>query len=93
MLQLLTHPDMCLTLLPLCPLKVIALCENYSDSNANVTTVPTWLLKRTRAVLRSLGWAKDAADRLVSSLVRTLARFTACRTRVLHAAQQLTSSC
>jgi hypothetical protein len=45
---------------------VIALCEGYSDSNANVTTVPTWLLKGTRSVLRSLQWAKDASDRLVS---------------------------
>lgn len=45
--------------------EVIALCEKLSDSDANVTTVPTWLLKRTRAVLRSLQWANDAADRLV----------------------------
>ncbi|KXZ44131.1 hypothetical protein GPECTOR_73g652 [Gonium pectorale] len=44
--------------------EVIELCEKMADTNAKVTTVPTWLLKRTRAVLRSLQWAADAADRL-----------------------------
>ncbi|KAG2483956.1 hypothetical protein HYH03_017202 [Edaphochlamys debaryana] len=44
--------------------EVIELCEKMANTNANVTTVPTWLLKRTRSVLRSLQWASDAADRL-----------------------------
>mmetsp|Transcript_18474 Transcript_18474/g.51836 ORF Transcript_18474/g.51836 Transcript_18474/m.51836 type:complete len:355 (+) Transcript_18474:134-1198(+) len=44
--------------------EVIELCEDLSDSRAAVTTVPTWLLKRVRALLQSLQWAKDAADRL-----------------------------
>jgi hypothetical protein len=29
--------------------------------------VPTWLLKGTRGLLKGADWAKDAADRLVSS--------------------------
>lgn len=44
--------------------EVIAMCERLSDSNAKVTSVPTWLLKATRAILRGADWAKDAADRL-----------------------------
>ncbi|GIL92947.1 hypothetical protein Vretifemale_20418, partial [Volvox reticuliferus] len=44
--------------------EVIELCEKMADTNAKVTTVPTWLLKRTRSVLRSMQWASDAADRL-----------------------------
>jgi len=44
--------------------EVIAMCEKMSDSRAKVTTVPTWLLKRARGVLRGLQWAADAADRL-----------------------------
>ncbi|GLC45882.1 hypothetical protein PLESTF_000670900 [Pleodorina starrii] len=44
--------------------EVIELCETMADTNAKVTTVPTWLLKRTRSVLRSMQWAADAADRL-----------------------------
>ncbi|KAG2422331.1 hypothetical protein HXX76_016115 [Chlamydomonas incerta] len=44
--------------------EVIELCEKMADTNAKVTTVPTWLLKRTRGVLRSMQWAADAADRL-----------------------------
>lgn len=44
--------------------EVIALCEKLSNSTAKVTTVPTWILKGTRSVLRANQWAKDAADRL-----------------------------
>ena len=33
-----------------------------------VTQVPVWLLKTTRNFLRSFQWARDAADRLVSSV-------------------------
>lgn len=44
--------------------EVINLCETLADTNAKVTTVPTWLLKRTRSILRGLQWAGDAADRL-----------------------------
>jgi hypothetical protein len=40
------------------------MCEDLSDSRAKVTSVPTWLLKATRGVLRGADWAKDAADRL-----------------------------
>lgn len=47
--------------------EVISLCEEMSDSRAQVTTIPTWLLKRTRAVLRSMQWAQDASDRLAFS--------------------------
>ncbi len=45
--------------------EVIDMCEEMSDSTAKVTSVPTWLLKATRNVLRGADWAKDAADRLV----------------------------
>lgn len=48
--------------------EVIEMCEDLSDSRAKVTSVPTWLLKATRGVLRGADWAKDAADRLVSWL-------------------------
>mmetsp|Transcript_4995 Transcript_4995/g.10779 ORF Transcript_4995/g.10779 Transcript_4995/m.10779 type:complete len:366 (+) Transcript_4995:108-1205(+) len=44
--------------------EVIELCEKLANNDAKVTTVPTWLLKRTRAILKSLAWAQDAADRL-----------------------------
>jgi len=44
--------------------EVIELCENLSDSDAKVTTVPTAVLKLTRAILKSASWARDAADRL-----------------------------
>lgn len=44
--------------------EVIEKCENLSDSRAQVSTVPTWLLKGTRGLLRGADWAKDAADRL-----------------------------
>jgi uncharacterized protein YbjT (DUF2867 family) len=47
--------------------EVIEKCENLSDSRAQVSTVPTWLLKGTRGLLKGADWAKDAADRLVSS--------------------------
>eukprot|EP00879_Flechtneria_rotunda_P010059 GHRR01010517.1.p1 GENE.GHRR01010517.1~~GHRR01010517.1.p1 ORF type:complete len:219 (+),score=78.15 GHRR01010517.1:761-1417(+) len=44
--------------------EVIEMCERLSDSNAKVTSVPTWLLKATRNLLRGADFAKDAADRL-----------------------------
>uniref|UniRef100_A0A7S0WZB3 NmrA-like domain-containing protein n=1 Tax=Chlamydomonas leiostraca TaxID=1034604 RepID=A0A7S0WZB3_9CHLO len=44
--------------------EVIALCEQLSNSDAKVQTVPTVVLKGARGILRSLQWAKDAADRL-----------------------------
>lgn len=44
--------------------EIISLCEKMSDSRAQVSTVPTWLLKGTRSTLRGLAFAKDAADRL-----------------------------
>eukprot|EP00775_Hariotina_reticulata_P004357 gene4357-4610_t len=44
--------------------EVIEKCEDLSDSRAQVTSVPTWLLKATRGALRGADWAKDAADRL-----------------------------
>jgi uncharacterized protein YbjT (DUF2867 family) len=47
--------------------EVIEKCENLSDSRAQVSTVPTWLLKGTRGLLKGADWAKDAADRLVSA--------------------------
>lgn len=46
--------------------EVIEMCEDMSDSTAKVTSVPTWLLKATRNILKGADWAKDAADRLVS---------------------------
>jgi hypothetical protein len=46
--------------------EVIDMCASMSDSNAQVTSVPTWLLRATRNVLKSADWARDAADRLVS---------------------------
>eukprot|EP00887_Chlorella_sp_A99_P002106 scaffold21.g2106.t1 len=44
--------------------EVITLCEQLADADALVRNVPVWLLRGTRAVLRSLQWAGDAADRL-----------------------------
>jgi nucleoside-diphosphate-sugar epimerase len=44
--------------------EVIDMCERMSDSNAKVTSVPTWLLRATRNILKSADWARDAADRL-----------------------------
>eukprot|EP00877_Chromochloris_zofingiensis_P005458 jgi/Chrzof1/14913/Cz09g20140.t1 len=44
--------------------EVIEMCENMSDGRAQVSTVPTWLLKSTRGVLKGVQWARDAADRL-----------------------------
>ncbi len=32
-----------------------------------VLQVPVWLLKATRSILKSFQWARDAADRLVST--------------------------
>ena len=43
---------------------MIALCEKYADADAEVRSVPVWLLKATRGALRSFQWATDAADRL-----------------------------
>jgi hypothetical protein len=48
--------------------EVIDMCERMSDSNAKVTSVPTWLLRATRNILKSADWARDAADRLVSDV-------------------------
>lgn len=47
--------------------EVISMCEELSDSTANVTSVPVWLLKGSRRFLGAFQWAKDAADRLVRS--------------------------
>lgn len=44
--------------------EVIELCEKLADCDAEVRNVPVWLLKGTRAILRSFQWASDAADRL-----------------------------
>lgn len=44
--------------------EVIEMCERMSSSNAKVTSVPTWLLRATRNVLKGGEWARDAADRL-----------------------------
>lgn len=44
--------------------EVIDMCEEMSSSNAKVTSVPTWLLRATRNILKSADWARDAADRL-----------------------------
>lgn len=44
--------------------EVIELCEKLANSDAKVTTVPTAVLQLTRSILRSLEWARDAADRL-----------------------------
>jgi uncharacterized protein YbjT (DUF2867 family) len=44
--------------------EVVTLCEDLADIRASVTKVPTWLLKRARAVLRGMQWTGDAADRL-----------------------------
>lgn len=41
------------------------MCAQMSDSNAKVTSVPTWLLRATRNILKGADWARDAADRLV----------------------------
>jgi uncharacterized protein YbjT (DUF2867 family) len=44
--------------------EVISMCERLADNDADVRTVPMWLLRGTRAFLRSFQWARDAADRL-----------------------------
>lgn len=44
--------------------EVIRICETLADCEAEVTNIPVWLLKTTRAILRSFQWAGDAADRL-----------------------------
>lgn len=54
--------------------EVIELCEKLSDSDANVTTVPTWALKAARNVLQGAQWARDAADRLVGGVGAPVAR-------------------
>lgn len=48
--------------------EVIELCEKYAGADADVTKVPVWLLRLTRNLLRGFQWARDAADRLVSSM-------------------------
>lgn len=48
--------------------EVIDMCARMSDSNAKVTSVPTWLLRATRNILKGADWARDAADRLVRVL-------------------------
>lgn len=66
--------------------EVIEMCERMSDSTAKVTSVPTWLLRATRNILKSADWARDAADRLVSrgqglgwdTLVQGFVRFMWC---------------
>jgi len=44
--------------------EVIEICEQLGNTDAKVTTVPTAVLKGTRAILKSMSWSKDAADRL-----------------------------
>lgn len=44
--------------------EVIAKCEKLASTKAKLTSVPTWVLKGTRSVLRGMQWAEDAADRL-----------------------------
>ncbi|GAX79229.1 hypothetical protein CEUSTIGMA_g6669.t1 [Chlamydomonas eustigma] len=44
--------------------EVIEVCENLADRDAKVTTVPTAVLRVTRGILKSMAWARDAADRL-----------------------------
>lgn len=53
--------------------QVIEMCEDYSGERAKVTTVPTWLLKATRNILKSMDWSRDAADRLVGAASWALA--------------------
>ena len=52
--------------------QVIEMCEDFSGERAQVTTVPTWVLKGTRNILKTMDWARDAADRLVSAKWRSL---------------------
>jgi hypothetical protein len=49
--------------MPDCPVLTAACSNRY----AQVTTVPTSVLKVTRGILKANAWAKDAADRLVSA--------------------------
>eukprot|EP00798_Chlamydomonas_sp_ICE-L_P031030 gene31029-7122_t len=44
--------------------EVIELCEKLAATDAQVKTVPTAVLQGTRGILKSLEWARDAADRL-----------------------------
>ena len=44
--------------------EVIEMCEKLSDTDAQVSTVPMWLLRAARNVLRSAQWARDASERL-----------------------------
>lgn len=58
--------------------EVIAMCEKLADCDAEVRTVPVWLLKATRAILRSFQWATDASDRLAfADLLATNENFDA----------------
>ena len=45
------------------------MCERLSGEDAKVTSVPTWLLRVTRNILKSMDWSRDAADRLVRGRV------------------------
>ena len=49
--------------------EVISLCEKLAGAQAKVTQVPVWLLKAARGFLSSFQWARDAADRLVCTLL------------------------
>jgi uncharacterized protein YbjT (DUF2867 family) len=58
--------------------EVIAMCEKLADCDAEVRTVPVWLLKATRGFLRSFQWATDASDRLAfADLLATNENFDA----------------
>ena len=41
--------------------------QSGSVDGAAAPQVPVWLLKATRSFLKSFQWARDAADRLVST--------------------------
>ena len=47
--------------------QVIKLCEKLAGADAKVTQVPVWLLRAARRFLSSFQWARDAAERLVST--------------------------
>lgn len=51
------------------------MCARMSDSNAQVTSVPTWLLRATRNILKGADWARDASDRLVSHCTTVSSRW------------------
>lgn len=49
--------------------EVIALCEDLSESRAQVSRVPTPVLRGLQAVLSGFQWARDASDRLAFARV------------------------